>query len=608
MNKKSERIGVYICHCGGNISDHVDVEKVRDEAEKLPGVAVARTNAFMCSDPGQALIIEDLNNGLIDRVVVASCAPSLHETTFRGAISRAGANPYIYDHANIREHVSWVLHGERATFKAGKLVAAAVGKAGLLEPLDPIRVDAKPHATVIGGGIAGLKAALMLAQRGLAVTLIEKASQLGGNAAKLGAIAPTGEKGSELIKTMVDAVRAHTGISVLTATELIDFSGYVGNFQLKVRAAPAGSDVSMEQALETGAVVLATGFRHYQPRRGEFGYGEHAWVITLPELIRRLDATAVSGGTLELDGHKVRALAMIHCVGSRQIPDVHEENEDGRLNEHCSRTCCGSALSLAMTIRQRFPATRVYDFYRDIRTYGRGQEELYREAAAQQVVFLRFAAEEPPVVAAGADGYPLKVTVKDGLTFNEEVEVPVDLVVLATGMEPGAIADIVSLMKLPVGADGFLQEVHPKLAPVEMAVAGVFLAGTCQAPMTIGESCNAAAAAAVKAASLLGKGYVELDPYVAAVDEERCTGCGECVTACLGDGALEMVEVTGAEGPERKARVVPALCLGCGACVAVCPVEAMDLKGWSLKQYDAMVDMIVADAWPANAKTGEGHE
>ena len=614
-SKKSEKVGVYICYCGGNISDHVDVEKVRDEAEKMPGVAVARTNSFMCSDPGQELIIEDLKNGLIDRVVVASCAPSLHETTFRGAIARAGANPYIYDHANIREHVSWILHGEKATYKAEKLVGAAVGKARLLQELDPIRVDARKHATVIGGGISGLKAAKVLAERGIDVVLIEKSPYLGGNAAKLDTVAPFGEKSAALISELAEGVLGRDNITVMTNSKVVGFDGYVGNFDLKVRTStadaadyeqaaghyiPAAGDTVeavTEHVVETGAVILATGFKSYQPRHGEYGFGENSAVVTLPEFIKLMSDADSSKKEFEIGSRKIRSIAMIHCVGSRQIPGIHEEDEDGYLNEYCSRTCCTATLHAANQVKENFPDTNVYDFYRDIRTYGRGQEELYDQAANNRVVFLRYSAEDSPVVAPNDDGSdtPLKVTVKDGLTFNEEVEVAVDLVVLATGMEAAAIPELVSMMKLPVGTDKFLQEVHPKLAPVEMAVSGVFLAGTAQAPMTIAESCNGAAAAAVKAASLLSKGYVELDPYVAEVDQDLCQGGGACVEACLADGALEMQEVKTAEGTVQKACVVPALCLGCGACVAVCPSGAIDLKGWSLKQYEAMVDMIVAE-------------
>jgi heterodisulfide reductase subunit A len=239
----------------------------------------------------------------------------------------------------------------------------------------------------------------------------------------------------------------------------------------------------------------------------------------------------------------------------------------------------------------------VYEFYRDIRTYGRGQEELYDQASRNRVVFLRFEAEESPqVIDNSASGdFPLRVKVKDTLTFGEEVDVPADLVVLATGMEPTGIPELVEMMKLPVGTDRFLLEVHPKLRPVELPQAGILLAGTCQAPMDVGEACNAAGGAAVKAAALLGRGYVELDPFVAEVDLEKCKGSGACLQACLAEGALQLVQMEVDGRQVRRAQVTSALCLGCGACVAVCPENAIDVNGWTLKQYEAMVDRIVAD-------------
>ncbi|MBW1747051.1 MAG: CoB--CoM heterodisulfide reductase iron-sulfur subunit A family protein [Deltaproteobacteria bacterium] len=621
------KVGVYICYCGGNISDHVDVEKVRESMEKIPGVGVARTDMFMCSDPGQEMIMKDLKSGTVDRVVVASCAPSLHETTFRSAISRAGANPYIYEHANIREQVSWVHHGDPATAKAIRLVAAATAKAEGLKPLEPIRMEARQHVTVIGGGIAGLRAAKDLADCGVEVALIEKSPFLGGQLAQLEHLAPTGDPAADLITALSGQVLNDPRITVHTCSLVETFDGYVGNFTLGVKKQPQETDREKlaslnpsdrtpgefipftgvlpesvparaeEFIIETGVVVLATGFKSYTPRRGEYGYAEFHEVITLPELIRIMAENKSADKFLEINGRRIRSMSMIHCIGSRQIPGIHSEDESGNLNEYCSRTCCSATLSAANTIRQTYPGTRVFELYRDIRTYGRGQEDLYEQASKNKVIFLRFEAAESPEVNRydGSDGFPLRVKVKDTLTFGEEVEVPVDLVVLATGMEPNNVSDLVDMMKLPVGPDRFLLEVHPKLRPVELPVGGIMLAGTCQAPMDVGEACSAAAAAAVKAAALLGRGYVELDPFVAEVDLEKCRGTGACVEACLNEGALNLVEMEVDGEKVQKAQVTSALCLGCGACVAVCSENAIDINGWTLKQYEAMVDMIVAD-------------
>jgi heterodisulfide reductase subunit A len=624
------KVGVYVCHCGGNISDAVDVEQVCAQARQVPGVVVARANMFMCSDPGQEMIIEDLKSGLVDRVVVASCSPSLHETTFRNALARAGANPYVYEQANLREQVSWVHHGPEATAKAARLVAAAAAKAGTLKPLDPIKVEVQPRALVIGGGVAGLKSALELAERGLAVALVEKSPFLGGQVAQLERLAPGGETAAAVIGELAGAVLKHPAITVYTCAQVEGFEGYIGNFKLEVLRRPpegeayAGSLARLSQSglglgefapfvgvmpasipenpeeidLEAGVIILATGMRPYQPREGEYGYQRFPEVVTLPEFIR-LMSEASRGDTLALHGRPIRSAALIHCVGSRQIPGIHPENEGGYLNEYCSRTCCGATLYAANFIRENHPNTKIFDFYRDIRTYGRGQEELYTQAAQNQTLFFRFEAGEEPRVLENPDpkGPPLLVQVQDVLTFGEELAVPVDLVVLAVGQEPNNIAGLVEKMKIPVGADRFLQEVHPKLRPVEVAVAGIFLAGTCQAPFDVGETCAAAGAAAVKAAAILSRGYVELDPFVAEVDLSRCKGAGACIKACLADGALAMVEMEVEGQKVQRAQVNPVLCIGCGACVAVCPENAINVQGWTLKQFESMVDMIVSDEY-----------
>jgi heterodisulfide reductase subunit A len=623
-------VGVYICYCGGNISDHVDVEAVRERVSRLPGVAAARTNMFMCSDPGQEMIMEDVKNGVVNRVVVASCAPSLHETTFRQALIRAGVNPYIYEHANIREQVSWVHHGEKATEKATHLIAAAAAKAERLKPLEPIRVGATAHATVIGGGVAGLKVAGDLADRGFRVTLIEKTPFLGGAVAGLDTLAPTGEKAVDLISHLARRVMDNPAVTLHTCSQVIGFEGYVGNFKLRIEKTPSGASAHRSDGpwvdpqtltpgtfvpfmgmypmavpaatetvtIDTGVIIMATGFKSYAPHPDEYGYDRFQHVITLPDLIRILGRRQSSGRRLLVNNREIRSVAMIHCVGSRQIPGIHPEDESGQLNEYCSRTCCTAMLNAANAIRETFAETSVYEFYRDIRTYGRGQEELYNQAAQNRVVFIRFEADAAPQVTVNSEvgDFPLLVTAVDTLTFGEEVQVPVDLVVLATGMEPADVSGLVEMMKLPVGNDRFLLEVHPKLRPVELPQAGILLAGTCQAPMDTGEACNAAGAAAVKAAALLGRGYVELDPFVAEVDPAKCTGEGQCVAACLVEGALEMIDLEEEGQTVRQARVTPALCTGCGACVAVCDRNAIDINGWTLSQYEAMVDQIVAEA------------
>jgi heterodisulfide reductase subunit A len=609
-NPEEKNVGVYICHCGGNISDHVDVTQLAKNIETIDGVSVTHTNMFMCSDPGQELIQEDIKNGKINRVVVASCAPSLHELTFRGAIKRAQMNPYLYEHANIREQVSWVHHGETATDKATSLVAAAIAKAKNLEPLEPVRVDAHNHATVIGAGMAGMRAALDVARRGIDVTLLEKSAYLGGRTAQLTRLVPTDETAENVITPLAEAVCQNPRITVLTATEVAGFEGYVGNFKLTLKQTPppandgnapgtyvpfagylppAPSAADDGGVLETGVIIFATGFKPYEPQENEFGYLTQPEVMTLPDFIRQTAENTTTGKTLKIQGRAIRRIAFIHCVGSRQIPGIHEPAPGANLNEYCSRTCCSAILRAAVEIRRNHPDTHVLDYYRDIRTYGRGQEAYYDRAAEQNVLFFRYEPDAPPVIERSSGKYPLKIRVKDTLTFGEELTAEVDLVVLAVGMEAQPIGDLVEMMKLPTGMDGFLQEVHPKLRPVDVANNGVLLAGTCQAPFDVSEACAAAQAAAVKTATLLAKGYVELDPYVAEVDPERCSGNGLCQKVCPVTGAIQIDPTA-----DGRATVNPALCTGCGICVAECPDHAIDIKGWTLKQYEDMVDAIVA--------------
>ena len=474
-------------------------------------MAVARQYTFMCSDPGQQLIIDDIVKEGLNRVVVAACSPSLHELTFRQTLVRAGLNPFLYEHVNIREQVSWVTKSdpEGATEKAARLIAAAVAKVRLSRPLEPIRVQAIRQVAVIGGGVSGLRCARDLSQRGVAVVLLECSPSLGGQVTQLHRVYPTHANAHDLIKQLISEVSQDPNIVIHTSAEVKSASGCVGDFTLKVLVP------SEEIEVKAGAIVLATGFDHYAPRPGEYGYGQYPEVITLPQLYHRLDRQGPTAGRLERNGNPVKNVCLIHCVGSRQIEGIHQPGPDGRIHEYCSRACCTAALTAANEIRERYPQVNVFDFYRDIRTYGRSHEDCYEHASKQGVLFFRYVAEEPPVVQkpAPGNGSPLAVTVKDTLTWGEELEVPADLVVLVTGMQPRDIGGLVEALKLARSPDGFLQEVHPKLRPVETAVSGVFLAGACQAPMDIGESCAAASAAAARVSATLLNGHIELECF-----------------------------------------------------------------------------------------------
>lgn len=586
-NPDEPKIGVYVCRCGGNISDYLDTEGLAKTAATIHGVTVSTVDSFMCSDPGQSLIVKDVKEGKVDRVVVASCSPFLHEMTFQAAVKRGGLNPYLYAHVNIREQGSWA-HGHQgaeATHLALLNIAAGIGKVRHLAPLEKIRMPCRRRVLVIGGGVAGMKAAIDVAGHGLPVLLVESSGKLGGRAANLGKTFPTGLDGSDLIARLQREVDAEKLITTMTNSRVTGIDGFLGNF-----------DVVIEQQDDDdthpiGAIIIATGFDPYQPANGEYGFG-NPQVATLPEFTQTLRET--QGGRLEWKGKRVRSVAMIHCVGSRQCEGVFEPQADGNINTYCSRICCTSLLRTAVEVRERFPQTSVYDFHQDIRTYGRGQEAYYTRASELGVTFFRWNSEDPPVVSQGSTT-PLRVQVKDQLTFGEEIEVPVDLVVLGIGMMPSKINDIIDMLKLPIGEDRFLQEVHPKLRPVEMAVAGVLLAGTSQGPMSIEESLQGASAAASKAAIFLANDYTDLEPFVANVKPDLCIGCSLCIDECSYAGAIITKTVTKNGSEVRVAEVNSGLCKGCGACVAVCPTRAIDLQGWSLEQFDAMVDGIVSE-------------
>ncbi len=574
MSKR--RIGVYVCHCGGNISDYVDVERVKDAVRDDSEVVVAKTVMFACSDATQQEMIEDIQREKLDGLVVASCSPKLHLQTFKAVAQRADLNPYQYTQVNLREQCSWSHRDnmDAATEKGIKLVRAGVARTRLTEPLKNIRIETRPKTLVIGAGVAGLRAALALADLGLAVFVVEKSDQVGGWTKKWGRMFPNDKLGSEAIEYLYNQVKQREEITLFTGAELIEKGGNVGDFSIKI-----GLKNDETVSLEVGAIIVATGFDIYNPVEGEYGYGING-VVTLPQFKEIVDK---SNGSLSYNGRSVKNIAYIYCVGSRQPEEGDIENP----NLYCSRYCCSAAVHTASCVADIDPGINQYHLYRDMRTYGK-YELMFEDAGKKKSLFIRFDEESPPEVKESNGA--LIVKVNDTLDGGEEIEIEVDLVVLVTGMVPRKNDKLTDVLKIPIGLDGFYNEIHPKLRPVETVVDGVLIAGASQGPKTLAESVISSLSAVSKSAALLMKGYVDLEPFIAVVDPERCTWCGECEKACP-YGAIKEVVCDDKE----VATIIPALCKGGGVCVPVCPEDAIEIKGYTDKQIKSMIDALAKE-------------
>jgi heterodisulfide reductase subunit A len=575
MTQTERRIGVYVCHCGGNISDHVDIDQVVAAAQGEPGVVVARQMMFACSDAGQGEMERDIEEQQLDGLVVASCSPKLHVVTFRGVAKRAGLNPYEYTQVNVREQASWI-HTEDeqgTTNKAISLVKAGIARTRLTEPLEPIVVETTNRTLIVGGGVAGLRAAIGLADIGLGVFLVEREAVLGGWVGRFGEMYPTGKNGRELIAELVEGIRQRPSIRVFTEAEMVSKSGSFGNYQVGIRVGGATPETL---TVEVGSIVVTTGFETYPPEVGEYGYGIDG-VVTLPGFKALIDGAS---GPLAYRGRPVRNVVYVYCVGSREAA-----GEPGA-NEYCSRYCCTATVAASVQLASRDARIHQYHLYRDMRTDGK-YELMYTESRKLGSVYLKFAEDAPPAVSLDAAGR-LVVTVRDLLTDSEELAIPADLVVLVTGMIPRRNEELIGALKLPVDKDGFFNEIHPKLRPVETVVDGVYIAGACQGPKNSTESVASGLAAVTQSAVILKKGFAELDPLVAIVHTGPCTACGECLEACP-YGAIEM-----AVGGSKPVAVISETgCKGCGGCVPVCPENAIDLRGYTDAQITAMIDSLL---------------
>ena len=573
------RIGVYVCHCGGNISDHVEVEKVVEGVRNEPGVAVAKTHMFTCSDASQQQMIDEIVAEKLDGLVIASCSPKLHMFTFRGMSERAGLNPYQYVHVNLREQCSWAHTGDKpgATTKGTSLVRAGIAKCALTHPLQALRIETKPRALVIGAGVSGMRAALSLADIGLSVFLIEKEPQAGGWARETGHMGPEGQFGPDVVAGLLERIQQHDRVMLYTEAELVNRAGTIGDFDVQIRV--RGEETI---PLNVGAIVVTTGFTTYVPQEGEYGWGMDG-VVELKTFRQML-----TDGKLEQNGKPVRDVVFVYCVGSRQV----QSDSCPKPNAYCSRYCCTATTFTATTLHafetEHNQLVNQYHLYRDIRTYGH-MESVYEQARSEGALFLQWDPANPPDVSE-ADGR-LLVKVKDLLDGGEEIEIGADMVVLATGMTPRLNDALNAQLKIPFSKDGFLSEIHIKLRPVETVIDGVFIAGAAQGPKTLAESVASSLAAVAKAGKLLKKGYVDLEPLIARIDTDKCAWCGECLKACP-CGAVEKTVC----GEKEIALVVGAMCKGEGACVPICPYDAIDIEGYRDDQITAMIDAGIKEA------------
>jgi heterodisulfide reductase subunit A len=593
-----QRIGVYICHCGGNISDYVDVEQLNKLIAKENGVIVSKDVMFTCADSNQKEMIQDIQEKKLDAIVVASCSPKLHTHTFRNVAIRAGINQYNYTQVNIREQCSWA-HSDmpaQATIKALGLVRAGLNRVSHSEALENIEIKSHRTVAIIGAGVAGMKAAMDLARMGNQVYLIEKDFVVGGRVAQAGKLFMTGADGHQIINNLYNNIKKMTNITLFTGATIEKISGSVGNFTVDVKVfshpnVPFGEVEKLKNNLDfnnkqegtpntdqepqilrlsIGSVLITTGFDFYQPQVNEYGYKQIDNVITLPEFKKLVESCT---DKLVYNNEVIRSVTYVYCVGNRQTKGE---------NKYCSRHCCTSAIYTSLQVHDKFKGLKAYHLYRDIRTYGK-QELLYQQSSKQGDIYIKFE-KEPPVIVQ--NGKKATVKVKDYLTFKKEITFDSDLVVLVTGMVPRAdSADIAGKFKIPIGSDKFFNEIHPKLRPVETVIKGVYIGGACQGPKNITESVQSALSGGAKINALIKSGTISLEPIVARINPEACLWCGKCADVCEYD-TIKPIENNG----KLIAEVNISSCKGCGMCAPVCPSDAIEIALYTNNEIESMID------------------
>jgi len=656
------RVGVFVCHCGTNISATVDVKRVAEVAKSLPGVRFTTDYRYMCSEPGQDLIQKMVKEHNLTRIVVAACSPSLHEKTFRTCTQNAGLNPYFFEMANIREQCSWV-HDDReeATLKAIDIVKVATAKVRKNNPLQTTFMPVEKRVLVIGGGISGIQAAIDVAFNGFETVIVEREPSIGGRMAMFDKTFPTLDCAACILTPKMVEVNQSDLIKLYTYSEVEEVSGYVGNFKVKIRkkarlvdenkcngcgtcwqrcpvrlpsefdmnlgkrkaiyvpfpqavpnvpvidqknclyinkkkcgickkVCPPGA-IDFEQKDEIveetfGAIIVATGFTMFDHSiYGEYGYGKYKNVTTGLHFERMLNSSGPTGGKIirPSDGKEAKKVVFIQCVGSR---------DEARGMPYCSRLCCMYTAKQALLLKEHNPEAEAYVFYIDIRAAGKNYEEFVERVQNEYgATYLR-----GRVSKIFQRNGKLMVRGCDTLS-GTQIEIDADLVVLATALiaRPDAV-ELAQMLHIPYDQNRLFTEAHPKLAPVETVTTGVFLTGACQSPKDIPDTVATASAASVKACGLLSHEKLPIDPQIARVNVEICSGCLACKEVCP-FGAIEKEEIVDRVTQQKRwvAKVAPSLCNGCGACNTACRPGAIDLDGFTEEQIFSQIESLAAD-------------
>ena len=566
VSQEKPRIGVFICHCGKNIANYLDVEKVTEETKKLPNVEYCDHMMFVCSEDSCKKIKETAEEKGLNRVIVAACSPRTHGGLFQDTLMEAGLNKYLFEMANIRNHCSWV-HSDSwdaATKKAVDLVRSSVAKARYLQALSEEEFSIYPKTLIIGGGISGMKAALALADMGIESIIIEKESKLGGRLKNLHSMFPSDTKAEDIIDPIIKEINNKKKIEVMTDSELSELEGYIGNYKGKIK------QKGKKKVIEFGTIIVATGFKEID-LKGKYKYGKNTNILTQTELETKLKND---------DLKEPKNVVIINCAGA-----MDEERP------YCCRVGCGVSIKNAKLIAQKYPKSKIYLLYRDMRVFGKDEEEYYADVLKNyHVTAIRYPGDKKPEVILDKNdpkNGPSKIKVYDDI-LNEEMTLPADLIVLTANTEGGVETEhLKNMLKVPVDKAGFFIETHAKIKPLDFSTSGVYMCGAAHYPKNLVDSIAQAEGAASRAAIPIAQERMKGEGIVSEVIEDKCRGCGTCVEACA-YSAIDLVPYE--RDPGRTiAKVNRALCKGCGSCAAACLNSAIEQKGYDSKQINVMI-------------------